>query len=294
MNIDGVFDVRNGGSYESISTVPYSADTIYHVKMLTNLDTCRYDVYVTPEGDSETKIAENYAFRIDAPEIRDLGWITLKSGSDDQYKIENHTIVAEGDSTPTPTTTATPTVEPTGTPTPESTATPTPESTATPEYTATATPTSTPEPTATPTPESTPSVIIIDNTDAECTFDSTWDTNTSISGYYGSDYAHDGSVYSDESKWAKWTPDITTAGDYNIYMNWTSNENRPDAAPLEIAYNGGTDTSKTVDQQINGGTWQFIGTYNLAAGTGNYVKLMGTDSGYTIADAVKFEFSSSQ
>lgn len=130
--------------------------------------------------------------------------------------------------------------------------------------------------------------IIIDNTDSKCTFDSAWTTSTTASGYYGTNYAHDGSSGADASKWVKWTPNITSAGNYDIYMRWTENANRPDAAPVEIAYNGGVDNSKTINETINGGKWVLIGNYNLAAGTSNYVKLLASDSGYTIADAVKF------
>ncbi|MGG1516666.1 family 43 glycosylhydrolase [Paenibacillus oryzisoli] len=134
--------------------------------------------------------------------------------------------------------------------------------------------------------------IIIDNGETGFTTDSSWTTSTSVSGYYGTNYKHDGTSGADSSsRWAKWTPQITTAGRYNIYMRWVNdpvNHLRPDAAPVEIKYDGGTDTSKSVNQQINNGTWVLIGTYDLSAGTNNYVKILATDAGYTIADAVKF------
>jgi hypothetical protein len=130
--------------------------------------------------------------------------------------------------------------------------------------------------------------IIVDNTDSGFTSDTAWATSTAISGYYGSNYAHDGTSGADSAKWAKWTPNIAMTGNYDVYMRWTADPNRPDAAPLEIKYNGGTDTSKTVNQTVDNGTWVKIGTYNLAAGTGNYVKISASDAGYTVADAVKF------
>ena len=137
-----------------------------------------------------------------------------------------------------------------------------------------------------------PSDIVIDNVDAGFTTDSAWSASMSTSGYVGSNYLHDGTAGADAStRWAKWTPTVATAGHYNIYMNWTAGSNRPAAAPLAIAYNGGTDTSKTVNQQTNGGTWVLVGNYSLAAGTGNYVKLLATASGYTVADAVRFEYT---
>lgn len=138
----------------------------------------------------------------------------------------------------------------------------------------------------------TPSEIVIDNTDTGFTTDSAWSASTSTSGYVGSNYLHDGTAGADAAtRWAKWTPTVLTTGHYDIYMNWTASSNRPSAAPLEIGYNGGTDTSKTVNQQTNGGTWVLVGNYSLTAGTTNYVKIIATSSGYTIADAVRLVYT---
>lgn len=132
---------------------------------------------------------------------------------------------------------------------------------------------------------------IVDNTDTGfTTAGSGWNANTGVSGFWGSNYLSDGTSGSDAgTKYARWTPDIPVAGNYKVYMRWSASANRPDAAPLEIHHSGGVDTTKTVNQQTDGGTWKEIGTYSLAAGTGNYVVLLCTDAGFTIADAVRFE-----
>lgn len=132
---------------------------------------------------------------------------------------------------------------------------------------------------------------IVDNIDTGFTTAGTgWNANTGVSGFWGRNYLSDGTSGSDAtSKYARWTPDIPVAGTYKIYMRWSASANRPDAAPLEIHYDGGVDTSKTVNQQTDGGTWKEVGTYTLAAGTSNYVVLYGSDPGFTIADAVRFE-----
>jgi len=135
-------------------------------------------------------------------------------------------------------------------------------------------------------PDEPKDAIIIDNNDSACTFDSDWIISGSTTGIYGLNYAHDGKR---KEGWAKWTPTIEKAGNYEIYMWWTSHSNRPNAVPLEIVYNGQVDTSKTVNQQENGGQWVYIGTYYLSEGTDNYVKILSTGTGYTIADAVKFQ-----
>jgi hyaluronate lyase len=130
--------------------------------------------------------------------------------------------------------------------------------------------------------------ITVDNTDYGFFTDSAWTTKTTTPNYYGPNYREDGTSGADATKWAKWVPTIPVSGNYDIYMRWPSDTNRPDAAPLEITYNGGIDTSKTVNQQVSGGEWMIIGNYPLTAGISNEVKLLATDAGYTNADAVKF------
>jgi hypothetical protein len=108
---------------------------------------------------------------------------------------------------------------------------------------------------------------------------------------YGSNYAFYGASGGSPSAWALWRPTIATAGNYDVFLRWVVNPGgsaRPNAAPIEVTYTGGTDTGKTVDQTLNGGTWVKIGTYNFSAGTGNSLKLKCSDDGTTIADAAKF------
>jgi hyaluronate lyase len=130
--------------------------------------------------------------------------------------------------------------------------------------------------------------IVVDNTDFGFYTDSAWTTKTTTAGYYGPNFRDDGTSGADAGKWAKWVPVIQQSGLYDVYMRWTSATNRPDAAPIEIVYDGGNDSSITVDQRANGGKWVYLGTYPLAAGTANEVILRASDAGYTIADAVRF------
>lgn len=131
--------------------------------------------------------------------------------------------------------------------------------------------------------------IIIDNTDAGFSTVGAWSTSSFNAGYYGSNYAQDGTATADVGKSATWRPTIAVAGDYLVYMRWPAAANRPSAAPIEIGYGSAVDTSKTVNQQTGGGDWVLIGQYALTAGTANYVKINATASGFTIADAVRFE-----
>lgn len=149
-------------------------------------------------------------------------------------------------------------------------------------------PESNPSDTSTVAPNAANSQLIIDNTDAACTFNTPWAQSTFNAGFYGTNYAHDGTATADADKWAKWTPTIPTEGYFNIYMRWPAAANRTKAAPVEIQHGEGTTTVK-VDQTINNASWRFLGNYLLMAGTGNYVKISASTEGYTMADAVLFE-----
>jgi hypothetical protein len=113
MNSAGTFDARNGGAYAALTTLAYSANTTYHLKIVADLPSKTYSVWV-----NGVQIAANYAFRSDAPLTDDFGQITLNSDLDNQFKIVNHTISTGTGPTPTPAP-GTPTpIPPTPTPTP--------------------------------------------------------------------------------------------------------------------------------------------------------------------------------
>lgn len=133
--------------------------------------------------------------------------------------------------------------------------------------------------------------LIIDNVDAGFSRVGTWTSSTAGTGRYGANFFHDGSAGVDPSKSAKWQPNITNAGYYNVYMNWSADSNRPDAAPIEVAYSEGLNATNTVNQKVLGGTWILLGKYHFDAGNAGYVKIIASDEGYTVADAVKFELA---
>jgi beta-glucanase (GH16 family) len=128
--------------------------------------------------------------------------------------------------------------------------------------------------------------IIIDNTDAGCTFSAPWTVSSGITGFYGTNYAYYSSTSS--TTWAKWTPAIPEDGNYRIFMRWAAYSNRPTAAPVEIKHMEGTSTVK-VNQTLDGGKWNFLGSYQLTAGNANYIKILCSGGINTIADAVLFE-----
>jgi len=139
-----------------------------------------------------------------------------------------------------------------------------------------------------PTPNSANLQIVVDNTDAGCTFDTPWATSTYTAGFYGVNYTQDGSTAANPGKWAKWTPTISQAGNYRVYMQYAGGTGRPTTAPVQIQHANGV-ANLTIDQSVNGGKWNYLGMYNFAVGTAGYVKLLADAPGSTIADAVLFE-----
>jgi hypothetical protein len=68
----GTIDVRNGAAYAADVVLNYAAGTTYHVRIVGNVTTHTYDVYITPAGGVETKIATNYAFRSEQASVTQL------------------------------------------------------------------------------------------------------------------------------------------------------------------------------------------------------------------------------
>lgn len=132
------------------------------------------------------------------------------------------------------------------------------------------------------------SEYLIDNGDSGyAETGSSWGASA-IAGAYGGSARWNGSQAATDS--ATFTPNLTTAGNYDVYVwkfdNHTSNTA---SANYTVNYNGGS-SSFVVNQTTPTLQWQKLGTFNFAAGTGGNVKLGAiTGDGKGVrADAVKF------
>ncbi|SEL11412.1 unsaturated chondroitin disaccharide hydrolase [Stigmatella aurantiaca] len=92
MGPNGIFEVYNGSGYAAVNRVPYTLNSIYHVRMVADVPAQRYSVWLRPPGGTEILLADRYAFRSDAPLTDELGQLSLKSGSNDDYWVANHTV----------------------------------------------------------------------------------------------------------------------------------------------------------------------------------------------------------
>ena len=80
-NNTGTIDARNGSNYAARVAVPYAAGKLYRVRMVVNVSTRRYDVYVTPPGGAETQLAAGYAFRTEQASASSLNNVTVFAGT---------------------------------------------------------------------------------------------------------------------------------------------------------------------------------------------------------------------
>ncbi|MBN2713056.1 MAG: DUF1593 domain-containing protein [Planctomycetes bacterium] len=135
-----------------------------------------------------------------------------------------------------------------------------------------------------PPNDDTPSSVIIDNTGA--TLEGAWTSSTYTSGYYDTNYIHDGNT-DKGNKSALFMPELPESGMYTVEARWTSGTNRATNVPITIDHINGSETV-IVDQTQNGGLWVTLGEYGFES-SGGCVTVSNTGtSAYVIADAVRF------
>jgi hypothetical protein len=144
--------------------------------------------------------------------------------------------------------------------------------------------------------ESSPSVSIAVSIPYGCIVDdadstgviitSNWTSSTYTAGYYGTNYLQDGDAGGGKS--VRFTPNLPSAGIYNVYAIWTTGSNRATNTPIDVTYAEGM-TTVSVNQQQSNGVWVLLGTFNFNAGaSGNVLIRDDGASGYVIANAVEF------
>ena len=105
----------------STGSISYLGGVTYHIRMVVNITTDTYDVYVTPQGQAEQTLATNLSFSSSVTQLNNRGIHTESTPG--SVSICNFSISGGAVNTPTPSSIPTPT----RTPTPQAaTATPTP------------------------------------------------------------------------------------------------------------------------------------------------------------------------
>lgn len=130
---------------------------------------------------------------------------------------------------------------------------------------------------------------IVDNTDSGFSILSGGWSTGSFGTPYNGDYRW-ASVFdaSGVDASVEWRPNLPAAGMYEVSVYYVAGGNRADDVTFTVHHNAGH-TPISVNQQINGETWNVLGTYSFNAGTSGSVS-MDNDAGpsVVVADAVRF------
>lgn len=90
---------------------------------------------------------------------------------------------------------------------------------------------------------------------------------------------------------AQWTPDIPEDGKYAVYVTYQTHENSVPDAVYTVYHKGGI-TEFKVNQQMGGGIWVYLGTFDFDAGKNNHgmvtLSNYSAHKGVVSADAVRF------
>lgn len=129
--------------------------------------------------------------------------------------------------------------------------------------------------------------VVVDNSNGGFSVVGTWPTGTSALDKYGSNYRfHDTAEVSQPATWATSLP---STRNYSVYAWWSVGSNRSTGAPYIVSHAGGTSTVYA-NQQVSGGQWVLLGTWNMNAGSNNVKLSCWAFTGYVvIADAVKWK-----
>jgi hypothetical protein len=124
----------------------------------------------------------------------------------------------------------------------------------------------------------------VDN--AAATFVGSWTAGTSSTDKYGADYRYHSTAAVSEP--ATFSASLTAGNKYNVYAWWPQGANRSTTAGYVVSRVGGT-TAVAVNQQINGGKWNYLGNFNIAGGANTVQLSCWTTTGFiVVADAVNW------
>lgn len=125
--------------------------------------------------------------------------------------------------------------------------------------------------------------IIVD--DPEATFIGDWHPSTLVPGYYGDGYHYH--LAGDGADTFTWTFDLPYSGEWEVSAMWSNRSTRATNSPYTINHSEGFDTVR-VNQEVNGGQWNTLGTYTFEKGE-TTVTLSDDADQAVIADALKME-----
>lgn len=94
-----------------------------------------------------------------------------------------------------------------------------------------------------------------------------------------------------EKAFAEWIPDIPEKGKYAVYVSYQTLPESVSDAKYLVFHNGGV-TEFRINQQMGGGTWVYLGTFEFDKGCNDYGMVVlsneSKEQGVVSADAVRF------
>jgi hypothetical protein len=128
--------------------------------------------------------------------------------------------------------------------------------------------------------------LIVDNPAA--TLVGEWTVGNTAAGRYGPDYRYKGPAAG--GGYVQFAPNILVAGHYAVYEWHSVGSNRTTNGQHRVTHKAGV-TNILVNQQLNGGRWNYLGAFEFNAGTNGHVRITDAFNGnVVIADAIKFVF----
>ncbi len=136
-------------------------------------------------------------------------------------------------------------------------------------------------------------LVVMDNPDA--VLSNTWVLSNISTQRFGSNY-HYAPTSNTKTHTATYRPLIPTTGKYDLFLIYSGGVNRSTRSPWLISSADGTNTV-LINQEINGGTLQSLGSARFTQGTNGYVEL-SNDTGeagrVVIADGLLINYSARQ
>src|SRR5438477_595906 len=127
---------------------------------------------------------------------------------------------------------------------------------------------------------------IVDNSDGSIQIKGNWSATRETTGFYGSDYLF--RTPGDGTSSVTWPfPSASPAGRYTVYAQWSAGPNRASNATYQITSNSGN-SNVSVNQKVNGGGWQQLGSFDFQPKKGQAVMLTDKADGVVVADAIRF------
>ncbi len=153
-----------------------------------------------------------------------------------------------------------------------------------------------PTPTPGPSPTPTPPTIVVDDADINFTTayqQDAWQTYTKIGGQHYGDTHHYNSQIGSGQDIATWQFTVPQPGRYKVYAWWWEGSWRPTDVPYTIHHLNGNATVR-MNQQINGGQWNSLGTFSFQAGGSVTLSddVTTPNSRDIVADAIRVVFDS--